>query len=211
MEVVSPVLNTAQPVTQTIQDFWEAMSAHFDVQRNVLCGGHVHVTPSNGSKRFSLAELKIIAFAAVFYEDYVADMLPRARRNNPYCSANSQSISRHGSTCQLRVYLRAGAGGSGTSGPVAKTVDGLRMVADQIRLAASETQLARFMQADRYVLWNFANTHPDPRTGKCSGTIEFRGGSQFCNTTGTLSWVAFVVGFITLVLTEVAPPPCFLQ
>ena len=61
-----------------------------------------------------------------------------------------------------------------------------------------------YMQGNRYVLWNFQNIFPHPKTGRCTGTVEFRGGNQFLNTRGTLAWVAFVLGFITLALQEVS-------
>jgi len=56
----------------------------------------------------------------------------------------------------------------------------------------------------RYVLWNFANIIPQGTNPFCTGTVEFRGGSQFLNATTTLKWVAFVVSFIQLALDEVS-------
>ena len=64
------------------------------------------------------------------------------------------------------------------------------------------------MQGNRYVLWNFQNIFPNPKTGKCTGTVEFRGGNQFLSTKGTLAWVAFVLGFITLAIQEVRDCYC---
>jgi hypothetical protein len=75
-------------------------------------------------------------------------------------------------------------------------------VAASIKAATTEADLCFYMQGNRYVLWNFQNIFPSPKTGKCTGTVEFRGGNQFLNTTGTLAWVAFVMGFITLAIEE---------
>ncbi|KAK0667840.1 hypothetical protein QBC41DRAFT_303943 [Cercophora samala] len=46
----------------------------------------------------------------------------------------------------------------------------------------------------------FANVHSTDDTH--SGTVEFRGGSQFRTATGTFAWVAFVLSFVTLSLHE---------
>ncbi|PHH69678.1 hypothetical protein CDD83_5650 [Cordyceps sp. RAO-2017] len=78
----------------------------------------------------------------------------------------------------------------------------MRRVAADIAALPGEMELYFYMQGNRYVLWNFQNIFPNPKTGRCSGTVEFRGGNQFLNTRGTLAWVAFVLGFITLALKE---------
>lgn len=190
MEVVSPKLNTTMHITSTLSDFWEAMRVHFNPQRDISCGGHVHVTPMSLNNKFSLRSLKKIAFATVVYEDFVATMLPQARRENKYCQANSQSID-----SGLHETLLWG-----------KNPNTLYRVAAEIKACANETALYIYMQGNRYVLWNFQNIFPHPKTGRCTGTVEFRGGNQFLNTKGTLAWVAFVLGFITLAVQEVGYP-----
>jgi hypothetical protein len=190
MEVVSPKLNTKDTVTGTLSEFWEAMMVHFDMRKEPTCGGHVHVTPLNASSKFSMQELRNIAFATVVYEDFVNSVLPPARRGNRYCSLNSQT------ECGLRRTLVGG-----------KSTESLQSVAAAIRSKLTESELHSYMQNGRYVLWNFQNIFPDARTGRCTGTVEFRGGSQFLNTMGTLRWIAFVLGFITLALKEVCALP----
>jgi hypothetical protein len=189
MEVVSPRLDTKQPVSQILGDFWEAMRVHFSPQRDISCGGHVHITPVSSHNKFSLRSLKKIAFATVLYEDFVAAMLPRVRRENQYCRPNSQSM---------------GSGLRDTLLMFGRNKSSLMKVAASIKAATSEIDLCYYMQGNRYVLWNFQNIFPSPKTGKCTGTVEFRGGNQFLNTTGTLAWVAFVMGFITLAIEEVS-------
>lgn len=192
MEVVSPKLNTTMPLTSTLSDFWEAMEVHFNPQRDISCGGHVHVTPVSLNSRFSFRSLKKIAFATVVYEEFVSSVLPTARRENKYCQVNSQSPD-----SGLRDTMLAwGDGGSH------RTAQTLQRVAAEIRSRTSETELYFYMQGSRYVLWNFQNIFPHPKTGRCTGTVEFRGGNQFLNTKGTLAWVAFVLGFVTLALQE---------
>lgn len=187
MEVVSPRLDTTQHISSTLADFWEAMHVHFNPQKDISCGGHVHVTPLSLNNKFSLRSLKKIAFATVVYEDFVASILPKARRENKYCKTNSQSLD-----SGLREALLWG-----------KDAAALQRVAADIKSRTSETELWMYMQGNRYVLWNFQNIFPNPKTGRCTGTVEFRGGNQFLSTKGTLAWVAFVLGFITLALQEV--------
>ncbi|ODA83270.1 hypothetical protein RJ55_01782 [Drechmeria coniospora] len=187
MEVVSPRLNTTQHTGRTLSDFWEAMRVHFQPQRDISCGGHVHVTPLSMRNRFSLRSLKKIAFATVVYEDFVSAILPTHRRENQYCKLNSQSPA-----AGLRQTLVQG-----------KTTASLRQVAAEIRARPNEMELYFYMQGNRYVMWNFQNIFPNPKTGRCTGTVEFRGGNQFLCTKGTLAWVAFVLAFITLALKEV--------
>jgi hypothetical protein len=189
MEVVSPKLNTTMHLTSTLSDFWEAMGVHFNPQKDVSCGGHVHVTPVSLNNKFSFRSLKKIAFATVVYEEFVAQTLPQARRENKYCQANSKSED-----SGLRQTLAWG-----------RSAQTLQRVAAEIRSRRDETELYFYMQGNRYVLWNFQNIFPNPKTGRCTGTVEFRGGNQFLNTKGTLAWVAFVLGFITLALQEVRP------
>ncbi|KAF4984269.1 hypothetical protein FZEAL_481 [Fusarium zealandicum] len=186
MEVVSPRLDTTQPLSSILGDFWEAMRVHFNPQRDITCGGHVHVTPVSLNNKFSLRSLKKIAFATTAYEDFIAAMLPKARRENEFCRANSQSEA-----SGLHETLLWG-----------KSTTALLKAAVEIRATTSEAELCSYMQGNRYVLWNFQNIFPSPKTGKCTGTVEFRGGNQFLSTKGTLAWVAFVLGFITLAIQE---------
>lgn len=196
MEVVSPKLNTTMHLTTTLSDFWEAMRVHFNPQKDISCGGHVHVTPMSLNSKFSFRSLKKIAFATVVYEEFVQSILPQARRENKYCLVNSQSVD-----AGLRETLLAWGGGAAGG---SKTAQALQRVAAEIRGRTSETELYFYMQGNRYVLWNFQNIFPNPKTGRCTGTVEFRGGNQFLSTKGTLAWVAFVLGFVTLALQEVS-------
>lgn len=187
MEVVSPRLDTTQHLSSILSDFWEAMRVHFNPQKDTSCGGHVHVTPVSLNNKFSFRSLKKIAFATIAYEDFVTAILPPVRRTNQYCKPNSQSLE-----SGVRETLLWG-----------KSTAALAQVARDIRTKTNEAELWVYIQGDRYVLWNFQNIFPNPKTGRCTGTVEFRGGNQFLGTKGTLAWVAFVLGFITLALKEV--------
>ncbi|KAM3073021.1 hypothetical protein ACMFMG_008739 [Clarireedia jacksonii] len=188
MEAVSPIFNTQQPVADTISSFWETMNVHFDVQKNRSCGGHVHVTPMREGHDFTLDELKKFAFASVIYEDYIREILPSLRRDNNYCKLNSQSTDKTGDGCRLYELLLGG-----------KTIESLRAVASEIRGIRTRRKLCIFMQKTRNVLWNLERIYRNS-SGVYVGTIEFRGGSQFVSTRNTLSWVAFVLGFVNIAL-----------
>lgn len=137
MEVVSPKLDTAQPVSRILSDFWEAMRVHFNPQKDSTCGGHVHVTPVSLNNKFSFKSLKKIAFATVVYEDFVSAILPSARRENHYCKMNSKSLD-----SGLRETLLRG-----------KSAATLQQVAAEISAKKTETELWFYMQGSRYVLW----------------------------------------------------------
>ncbi|EFZ03778.2 swim zinc finger domain protein [Metarhizium robertsii ARSEF 23] len=190
MEVVSPRLDTTLHLTRILSDFWEAMRVHFNPQKDQSCGGHVHVTPVSRKNKFKLRTLKQIAFASIAYEDFMWSMLPPARRENQYCKLNSQSSG--SGVCETLAW--------------GKSTSSLKQVASEIKALRSETDIYMYMQGNRYVLWNFQNIFPHPKTGRCTGTVEFRGGNQFLGTKGTLAWVAFVLGFITLATKEVGAP-----
>jgi Putative amidoligase enzyme len=186
MEIVSPVLNTrTSNITNVLSEFWEAMGIHFDVRKAPSCGGHVHVTPPTANSHFTLSDLKTIAFAIVISEDFVHAILPPVRRTNKYCAMNTRS------DCGVKQLVRVG-----------KSSVSFASVNAAIKNIGSERDLCLFMQKNRYVLWNFQNTFPQ-NNGRCSGTLEFRGGSQFLTAKGSLRWIAFVVSFITLALEEV--------
>ncbi|KZZ96102.1 hypothetical protein AAL_04398 [Moelleriella libera RCEF 2490] len=192
MEVVSPRLDTKLHVSRILSDFWEGMSVHFNPQRDASCGGHVHVTPVRRGNKFKLSSLKKIAFAAIVYEDFVSSIQAPCRRDNKFCKPNSQS----GDSGLCDTLSRGSLWG------VQKSTASLTHVAHEIKRLPCEADLYLYMQGDRYVLWNFQNIVPHPKTGRCTGTVEFRGGNQFLSTKGTLAWVGFVLGFITLALKE---------
>ncbi|OAA47030.1 swim zinc finger domain protein [Metarhizium rileyi] len=178
--------DTTLHLTRILSDFWEAMRVHFNPQRDASCGGHVHVTPVSRKNKFKLGTLKRIAFAAVAYEDFLCSMLPVSRRENQYCKLNSQSAG--SGLCEALLW--------------GKSTASLKRVAAEIKALPDECEIYMYMQGNRYVLWNFQNIFPHPKTGRCTGTVEFRGGNQFLGTKGTLAWVAFVLGFITLATKE---------
>jgi hypothetical protein len=191
MEIVSPVLTTTDGITKILSEFWEAMSVGFEVQKEKSCGGHVHVTPARRDKCFTLTELQTCAFATIVAEHMVHSILSASRRDNKYCTVNSR--------CAGGGWARTAAGGVTKA-----SIKNARML---ISRTSTKASLRAYMQnpekVGRYVLWNFANITPQQGGSSCTGTVEFRGGSQFLNPKTTLKWIAFVVAFIQLALDEV--------
>ncbi|KZL78782.1 SWIM zinc finger domain protein [Colletotrichum tofieldiae] len=90
LEAVSPVLSTCHRWEGTIEVFWAACDRVFQMpEASHRCGSHIHVSPSP-LKMFSLSQLKRVAYGVVFYEPLVEEILPRSRRNHPYCKLNTE-------------------------------------------------------------------------------------------------------------------------
>lgn len=171
-EAVSPILDTAADWDQEIDVFWDAMRAVFHMpQRAGTCGSHVHVSRGRNA-RFTLAELKTIAYGIVVYEDRVMELLMAYRQDNAYCKPNSKN--------SFRLQR---AGGNRV------------LIANMIRSAATPEALRDIMQNSRYVLWNFDNVAANK-----SGTIEFRGGRFLRGEVRTKRWMTFAVAFIHAML-----------
>ncbi|KAI1443410.1 hypothetical protein F5Y02DRAFT_222139 [Annulohypoxylon stygium] len=139
-EAVSPIFSTTERWVDDIDAFWNAMSAVFHQPiRSPKCGSHIHISPgppsySGARRRFSLGQLKTIAFGIVVHEPLILQVLPSWRRNNSYCRPNTASSSRLGGNRNSKRQA--------------------------IASARSPDQLIEIMQADRKVLWNFDNTLP---------------------------------------------------
>lgn len=179
MEVVSPKLRSDGDWEKEIELFWEAMRKVFKIQTDTHCGSHIHVAPIG--TRFSLEDLKRISFAICLYENPISVLLPTERRNNTYCKLNSQSAQ------GLRQALQR------------RTETTLRQVANEIKAITRISEFCSYMQADRYVLWNFANT-----AGSGSGTVEFRGGRHLRGRFRTKRWITFTVVFVLMAMEEVS-------
>jgi hypothetical protein len=178
-EAVSPRLETRKRWEDEIDAFWSAMRAVFHMPRRVLrCGSHVHVSPGRGS--FHLKELQAIAFAVVFYDEQVQQVLPKSRRNYHYCVPNKKH-SRH---------LKGKS---------------MSKVAASINAVKNMEKLVEIVQGlskrDRPVLWNFHNVTRMPFTTEPAiGTVEFRGGRCLRGPVRTKRWISFAIAFIILAI-----------
>ncbi|KAI3324707.1 putative amidoligase enzyme-domain-containing protein [Xylariaceae sp. AK1471] len=172
MEAVSPVLGCRQNWESEIDTFWAAMRAVFHMpEQSAKCGSHFHISRGWNNK-FTLSQFKTIAYGIVIYEPLIIDLLMKTRTNNEYCRPNTENSP----------YLRECG-----SNRVA--------IAELIESATNAEMLQKFMQKDRYVLWNFGNIVP----GR-SGTIEFRGGRCLRGEIRTKRWIAFTIAIIHALL-----------
>lgn len=163
------------------------MRAVFHIPRRVLrCGSHVHVSPGRGS--FYLKELQAIAFAVVFYDEQVQQVLPQSRRNYHYCVPNNKHSQ----------YLKGKS---------------ISEVAALINAVKNKEKLVEIVQGlsktDRPVLWNFHNVTRMPFTEEPAiGTVEFRGGRCLRGPVRTKRWISFAVAFMILAIQEVCRTKC---
>jgi hypothetical protein len=180
LEAVSPVMKTnTNDWTENLRKFWRVMKIIFDVQRNFTCGSHVHVAPQE--RRFSMPELRTIAFAVITQEHMVKSLLPRARSTNAYCQRNSKVSPK------LSEYFMHG-----------KNARSFTNVKTAIQGMTTPAQILDLMQGtSRYVIWNFRNI-------RTTNTIEFRGGRHLRGHNRTFWWITFAVSFISLALKEVS-------
>ena len=180
-EAVSPILTTSGNWQREIDTFWDGYHAVFHTPTSSpLCGSHYHISRGRHT-HFTLSELKTIAFGVVLYEAQLNKILVLQRRTNRYCVPNTASSP------ALKRALAFGVG------YLASTISSIRNTAG----------LRNLMQADRYVLWNFANVVPGG-----TGTIEFRGGRCLRGKHRTRAWVAFTVSFVHWLLTKVRTVHC---
>jgi hypothetical protein len=181
-EAVSPRLKTSEGWEQDIDAFWSAMRAVFHMPRRLSrCGSHVHVSPGRGE--FRLEELQAIAFAVVFYNDQVQQILPESRRNHPFCVRNNTTAGLRGKTI----------------GQVATAVNAVQNKKDLVKVVQG------LKKQDRAVLWNFQNVARMPYNTNemLINTVEFRGGRCLRGPVRTKRWIAFAVSFIILAIKEV--------
>lgn len=175
---------------QTLEDwehqvdvFWSAFGYVFrEPEPSPLCGSHIHISPQRRDKRFSLDELRYIAFGICRFESFVTRLLPHERRRNKYCRHNSARLT-------ADEYSNRGMPHDSF------------LLWQHVKRQKSTQSLRNWMQhnlgtrKDRYVLWNFDNVLPGS-----SGTIEFRGGPGLRGPALTKRWISFVVAFIHLCL-----------
>lgn len=146
-----------------------------------LCGSHIHVSAAP-NKRFNCEQLRSIAFGVILYEKNVLQLLPESRRGNQYCVPNSAKMGESG----FMNY--------------ADPID-MGIMRDHIWGCFQDDDtigydLSKFMQgSSRRVLWNFQNI-------RGSGSIEFRGGPRLRDPITTKRWIAFVVSFVHMCISN---------
>lgn len=187
LEAVSPILSTENMWEEDIDTFWRAWSKVFHMPTSSrLCGSHVHVSASP-DREFSPEELRRIAFGVIFYEDNVLQLLPEFRRDSKWCKPNSSEIT----ACDELDDDTSDDGVVEILGDVRDSIWGSSGSDDTIG-----DRISNFMQGNnRRVLWNFQNV-------RTSGSVEFRGGPRLRGPIHTKRWIAFVVSFIHMCVSQ---------
>ncbi|KAK6442531.1 hypothetical protein LTR95_001233 [Oleoguttula sp. CCFEE 5521] len=178
-------------------------------QPSTKCGTHIHITPGP-AKEWSLEQVKLIAVGVIRYEDHVQKMLPANRRsassydsNDTFLSdsdndsdsghphANKYSRRNSGDSDRLKEIFQCSSYALGLGLPRST---GVAVKANEINHQTDMAAIVGIMQKQRYVLWNLRNL-----LGK-KKTIEFRGGRGLRGPVRTKWWIAFVVGFVDLLV-----------
>ncbi|KAK5171432.1 uncharacterized protein LTR77_004576 [Saxophila tyrrhenica] len=171
---VSPILFTSKDWEAEIDGLWKAQLEVFRMpEKATECGSHVHISPGT-ARIWTDEQPRNIAVGVARYEEYLAEMLPVARRDNSYCLKNTASSTR------LRDLCSHDYSGSAL---LAAAKD------------CSRSELIQLMQTDRKVVWNFK-----PAATGGIGTIEFRGGRHLRGPVRTKRWIAFAVSFTHFLL-----------
>lgn len=182
LKAVSRKLQTNTDWEDEIEAFWSAMRAVFHApRRSPRCGSHVHVSPKRGY--FNLKELQAIAFAVVWYDDEVQQILHRCRRDSNHCRRN-RAHSR-----ELRDK------------DISASATLINNATDKASLVST---IQGWNKEDRRTLWNFHNVTPKPNSGKsATGSVEFRGERCLRGPVRTKRWIAFAIAFVILAIKEV--------
>jgi hypothetical protein len=145
------------------------------------CSTHVHISPSQGS--WTLAQVKKVAKAVLYYERSIDTLLPQERRQNIWAQSNRyNTITKPQTTATLLTWI-----------------DGARdipYVALIMCAFSKDSQYGRDVgQTQDFVhnvfRWNFM-----PLTKGSMGTIEFRQPPGSSNAAATKLWVTFAASFI---------------
>lgn len=150
-------------------------------RRSSRCGSHVHVSPDRGY--FHLRELQAIAFAVIWYDREVQQILHRSRRGFDHCRQNIV----HSRELQNK-----------TPNAIARKINNVFHEADLVKI------IQGWGKDDRRTLWNFQNVTQKPGSSRpCTGSLEFRGGRCLRGPVRTKRWIAFAVAFVVLAIKEV--------
>lgn len=87
--MISPILHldSGGAWRRQIRDVFAHMETKCTLQTNETCGFHVHVSPGSG-KPWSVAELRSISFAILYFDEAMLALLPEPRRLSYYHQSN---------------------------------------------------------------------------------------------------------------------------
>jgi Putative amidoligase enzyme len=177
LEIVSPVIPADASWVSTIDRFWSVLDQHFQFRRDTCCGFYVHISFASGS--YSLAQLRSMAKAVVFWEPATSRCAPLSRQDRvqDFCKSNVKK------PVPVAVELDK-------YGPLR----GLYHAYNYID-SANRDDIVGYVCPNKYRAWNF---NPS-RTGK-PGSIEFRGPPGVVTAKKAKLWIAFAMAFLDVAL-----------
>ncbi|KAF3907963.1 hypothetical protein ABW21_db0207795 [Orbilia brochopaga] len=179
-EVVSPIMDASSTDFSwmvEIQKVWAAINPTVRILVNETCGFHVHIAPA---PNWTLDGLKNLAKAIVFLDPIIDCVLPAHRVNSLWCVSNVSSP-------EAAKALR---------GMEVDPVKAFRQVFDEVDGLPDIDAVVQYISPSRLLSWNMLNIQ---RVG-ASGTVEFRRAPGVQGAEEALTWVEFVLAFVTAAL-----------
>lgn len=173
IEIVSPIIIADSRWVQIIDKFWSVLTSSFEIRCEFSCGFHVHI--SSATETWSLAQLRQMAKAVLFWEPRTARCAPPSRQDQVLgmCKSNVDNAVPAG------VYLRS---------------KGFQAVCDHIENLGRD-EIINFVCPDKYKAWNFRN---------CAeggfGSIEFRRPPGVVDAKRAKHWIAFTMAFVEMAI-----------
>jgi hypothetical protein len=160
---------------------WWVLSAKFNTSSTPQCSTHVYISPSQGS--WTLAQVKRVAKAVLYYERCIDTLLPQDRRQSTWAQSNRyNTILKHQSMATLFAWIDG--------------AEDIPYIALLVCAFSKDSQYGRDVGkttdfAHNVFRWNFT-----PLTRGNMGTIEFLQPPGSSNAAATKIWVTFAASFI---------------
>jgi hypothetical protein len=183
MELVSPILDFQNPRIWHwhMDTVWYVLSTKFQTSSTHQCSTHIHISPSEGS--WTLAQVKRVAKAVLYYERSIDTLLPPERRQTIWAQSNRHNhITKDQSMATLFSWIDG-----------ASTIPYIALIMCAFSKDSEYGQgVGKTADFPHYTFrWNFK-----PLTGGSKGTIEFRQPPGSSSAANTKLWVTFAASFI---------------
>ncbi|EMD85886.1 hypothetical protein COCC4DRAFT_155019 [Bipolaris maydis ATCC 48331] len=183
MELVSPILDFQDQRTWHwhMDAVWWVLSAKFSTSSTPQCSTHVHISPTQGS--WTLAQVKRVAKAVLYYERSIDTLLPQERRQNIWAQSN-----RHNTVTKPQNMVT-----------LFSWIDGARdipYIALIMCAFSKDSQYGRDVGKTQDFVHNVFRWNFMPLTKGSMGTIEFRQPPGSSNAADTKLWITFAASFI---------------
>ncbi|KND94128.1 hypothetical protein TOPH_01115 [Tolypocladium ophioglossoides CBS 100239] len=151
--IISRTLSTNEDWQDEFANVFKVLHKDYEVELTPGCSMHVHVSPSNTGKRYTVLELRNIIKAKAYFDNATTRVMPPLRKNNLWAKSNMASEK---TTKNLRDAYAAVHVNSWRP---------LFAIFDKVK---APVLIPIEVFNDKYIAWNFRNF-----TANC-GTIEFR-------------------------------------